>query len=197
MTVEDISLADCVGWSIDPVSGWLVHDSGEFFYVQGVRVRQTEAREVGAAGWDQPIVTQVGYDGGILGILRRRIDGVPHYLLEAKVEPGNYERVQLSPTLQATFSNLKRAHGGKMPRYAAYFLQPEAHEAEVLYSRWLSKDGGRLNWKRNLGMLVELPETAVLEIGATFRWFSLWQVKELMNEEACVNPHVRGIIAPL
>ena len=194
MVVDDIPLNETRGWTIDPVTGNVSHDSGEFFTVHGVRVTQSSDREV-SGGWDQPILTQVGYDGGLLGILRMRLEGVPHYLIEAKAEPGNYEKLQLSPTLQATFSNLKRAHEGRKPHFAEYFETPEQQGATVLYSQWLSEDGGRLHLKRNRGMLVEIPEATPLEIPSSFRWMSMWQIKECLNENAWVNPHIRGIIA--
>lgn len=197
MSVEDIPLTECAGWHRNPDNGWIEKDDGEFFYVQGVRIRQSADREVGAGGWDQPILTQVGYDGGIVGILRKRFDGVPHYLIDAKAEPGNYEVVQMSPTLQATFSNLKRAHGGRKPAFAEYFETPEEVGATVLFRQWLSEDGGRLHKKRNLGMLVEVPEDAEVEAGPTFLWMSLWQIKECLQENAWVNPHIRGVISPL
>lgn len=197
MRVEDIPLNDLRGWLQDPDSGNLRHDSNEFFIVHGVRVTESSGREVGQAGWDQPIFTQVGYDGGILGILRKRFGGIPHYLIEAKAEPGNYELVQMSPTLQATFSNLKRAHGGRRPRFAEFFQEPERSNGTVHYRQWLSEDGGRLNRKRNLGMLVEIPEGASVEAPPNFRWLSMYQIKELLKENAWVNPHIRGIIAHL
>lgn len=196
MIVEDIPLLETRGWTIDPGTGNVSHDSGEFFTVHGVRVTHSSEREV-ADGWDQPILTQVGYDGGLLGILRKRINGVPHYLIEAKAEPGNYEKLQLSPTLQATFSNLKRAHEGRKPRFAEFFETPEQQGGAVLYSQWLSEDGGRLHLKRNRGMIVEVGEEADLVIADSFRWMSMWQVKECLNEDAWVNPHIRGIIAHL
>ena len=197
MTLEDIPLDACAGWRLDPDTGWLRHESGEFFYVQGIRVGRTASREAGSEGWDQPIVTQVGFDGGILGLARKRISGVPHYLVEAKAEPGNYELVQMSPTLQATFSNLERAHLGRKPHFAEFFEEPEVNGATVLYRQWLSEDGGRLYRKRNLGMLVELPEEMALELPPSFIWLSMWQIKECLKENAWVNPHIRGIIAHL
>ena len=62
--------------------------------------------------WDQPFIKQIGYKGGIIGLVRALIDGVPHYLIDAKFEPGNYNDIQLSPSLQATYSNLNRVHLG-------------------------------------------------------------------------------------
>jgi dTDP-4-dehydro-6-deoxy-alpha-D-glucopyranose 2,3-dehydratase len=197
MTLEDIPLLECQRWTLDKETGFLGHDSGDFFYVQGLRVHLSNMREV-QSGWDQPMLTQVGFDGGILGLLRKRIRGVPMYLIEAKVEPGNYRLVQMSPTIQATFANLRRAHGGRAPHFADYFTDPAAHGAAVHFDQWLSEDGGRLTNKRNRGMLIEVPEDHDVTLPSeTFRWLSLWQIKECLHEDAWVNPHVRGIIAHL
>ncbi|MFT5725520.1 MAG: oxidase EvaA, partial [Bacteroidia bacterium] len=120
MKVEVIPLGQCKGWSLDASTGNLNHASKDFFSIQGVRV-ETSSREV-SSGWDQPILTQIGLDGGILGLMRKRFTGVPHYLCEAKMEPGNYNIVQISPTLQATFANINSVHGGRKPLFLKYFI---------------------------------------------------------------------------
>lgn len=196
MSAARIPLSECRDWALDPASGSLVHASGEFFRVDGIRTFASPTREV-EGGWDQPFLTQVGFDGGILGLLRQRIGGVPHYLVEAKAEPGNYRTVQITTTIQATFSNLKRAHGGKGTPYAALFTDPGAHGVTVLADQWMSEDGGRLFNKRNRTMLIELPEDAALElIAPRYRWVSLFQLKQLLLEQdAIVSPHIRGVLA--
>ena len=35
-----------------------------------------------------------------------------HFLIQAKIEPGNVNKVQLSPTIQATHSNFTKVHKG-------------------------------------------------------------------------------------
>ena len=196
MAVSDIPIGECREWSLDPATGFIRHSSGDFFYVQGLRVESGSGRERGS-GWDQPMLTQVGYDGGILGLLRQRMGGIPMYLVEAKAEPGNYRLIQMSPTVQATFANLRRSHGGRKPYFAEYFEEPGQHGATVHFDQWLSEDGGRLTNKRNRGMLVELPEGTVTNLPRNFLWMSLWQIKECLHEDAWVNPHIRGIIAHL
>ena len=55
------------------------------------------------------------------------IDGRLYFLMQAKVEPGNVNKYQISPTIQATKSNFTRAHGGKTPLFFDYFkLQVES-----------------------------------------------------------------------
>ena len=39
------------------------------------------------------------------------------FLLEAKIEPGDDSQLRLSPSFQATQSNMNRAHGGKLPKF--------------------------------------------------------------------------------
>lgn len=198
MVVKKIPLHECRQWRLNERTGCIEHESGEFFRVEGYRITGTKSREV-TSGWDQPFLTQEGYDGGILGLVRQRIKGIPHYLIEGKEEPGNYNLVQISPTVQATFSNLKRAHKGKSTNYADLFLNPDKYPVHIILDQWTSEDGGRLFNKRNRSMLIEFEEDERLElVSERFKWVSLYQIKKLIREQnAIVAPHMRGIIAGL
>ena len=55
---------------------------------------------------------------GILGIIK--ISKIIN-ILQAKVEPGNINKIQISPTVQATRSNYSRVHGGKTIPFLNYF----------------------------------------------------------------------------
>lgn len=180
------------GWTVDSVSGEIFHESGEFFRVIGVEISNS-TREV--SGWDQPLIWQ--REAGILGILRTQFRGVWHYLLHAKAEPGNTDLFQISPTLQATYSNLKTAHGGRVPLFSEFFAEDGAAPRRIVYKHWLAEDGGRFYLKSNLNMLVEVDEGDLPEFPDEYRWFTLSQVKELLHEDNYVNPHVRGILCHL
>jgi dTDP-4-dehydro-6-deoxy-alpha-D-glucopyranose 2,3-dehydratase len=193
--IKEIDINQMKEWNVDIESGNIYHDSNDFFLIRGLRV-EIETRE-SAGGWDQPIVEQIGYDGGLLGIIRKRFSGVPHYLCEAKIEPGNYGLVQLSPTLQATFSNLNKKHKGRGPYFAEYFDGTKTvPNSKILFDSWLAEDGGRFYKKRNRGMLVELPESYNLSLpNDNFCWLSLYQIKQMLKEDSWINPHIRGILA--
>ena len=193
MLVEEVGINDLDKWNIDGNSGNIRHESGGFFEVIGVKVSNTFDREVGKKGWTQPMIAK--NPGGILGILMKKINGVSHYLLQAKAEPGNIGKLQLSPTLQATTSNLLKAHGGSKPLFAEYFDEPK--NAKIIYAKWQSEDGGRFHLKSNYNMIVEIDEQTDLEIPDSFIWVTLFQIKQLMKIENFVGPHVRGIISYL
>ena len=191
MQVEVIPMQDVQRWSVDPATGAISHESGEFFQVIGIRVRHGEQRET--LEWCQPIIYQK--EMGILGIICKQIEGVRHYLLQAKAEPGNLHKLQISPTLQATVSNLKRAHGGSKPVFAEHFETPRP--GSVIYATYQTEDGGRLYLKTNLNMLVEVGEDELTTIPENFRWFTMYEIKQLLKCENTVNLHVRSIISPL
>jgi len=193
MIVEEIGINELDKWNVDPNSGNIKHQSGGFFEVIGVKASNTFDREVGKKGWTQPMIAK--NPGGILGIIMKRISGIPHYLLQAKAEPGNIGKLQLSPTLQATTSNLLKAHGGAKPLFAEYF--DDENNPKIIYAKWQSEDGGRFHLKSNYNMIVEVKEDVELKIPDSFIWVTLYQIKQLMQIENFVGPHVRGIISYL
>jgi len=190
MLVEEIPINDLDKWNVNDVSGDITHESGGFFEVIGVKVSNTFDREVGKKGWTQPMIAN--NPGGILGILMKKINDIPHYLLQAKAEPGNIGKLQLSPTLQATTSNLLKAHGGIRPLFAEYFDEPK--NAKIIYAKWQSEDGGRFHLKSNYNMIVEVDENEDIDIPDSFIWVTLFQIKQLLKIENFVGPHIRGII---
>ncbi|MFJ3880923.1 NDP-hexose 2,3-dehydratase family protein [Streptomyces sp. NPDC090077] len=185
--VDRIPFAELDGWSFDPVTGNLGHHSGKFFTVEGLRVDTT----VDGAGrqWHQPIIRQP--EVGILGILVKEFDGVPHYLLQAKMEPGNRNLLQLSPTVQATRSNYTKAHKGADVRYIEYFTQ--RGRGRVLADVLQSEHGSWFYRKSNRNMLVE----AVGEVPEhdDFRWLTLAQIGELLRQDNVVNMDTRTVLA--
>jgi oxidase EvaA len=193
MTVQEIGINDLDKWNVSSTTGNISHESQGFFEIIGVKVSNTFDREVGKKGWTQPMIAN--NPGGILGLLMKKFNGIPHYLVQAKAEPGNIGKLQLSPTLQATTSNLLKAHGGTKPLFAEYFDEDE--NPNIVYVKWQSEDGGRFHLKSNYNMIVEVNEDEELTIPDYFIWVTLFQIKQLLKIENFVGPHIRGIISYL
>lgn len=191
--IKTIPLSQCNNWKINK-KGEMIHNSGSFFKVEGVRIINSYKREINK-GWDQPIFTEPGYDGGILGLLKKNINNVPHYLINAKFEPGNYKFIQLSPTVQATFSNIKRSHGGRRVKFIEFFKNSKRNDCKIIFKQWVSEEGGRLKNKRNLAILVEYIGKDIIKIRQDYKWVTLNQIKELILENAIINPHLRTLVS--
>lgn len=186
--IKEIPFAELRQWHFDRKTGNLCHDSGKFFSIEGVRVMVDDGRR---KEWEQPIINQP--EVGILGIVVKEINGVLCFLLQAKIEPGNVNHVQLSPTLQATRSNYTQVHQGRKPRYLEYFqkAQPE----HILLDQLQSEQGARFLRKRNRNIIIwvedEMPEHE------DFCWLTLGQIKALMANDNIVNMDTRTVLSGL
>ncbi len=189
--VEEVGIKDLDKWQVHPETGNLHHDSGKFFSIIGLRVTGAKGREV--VSWTQPVIKQ--HECGTLGILRKKINGVMHYLLYAKFEPGSIINPQLSPTLQATFSNLQLAHGGKKPLFTEYF--EDNNKSKTIVSVIHVEDPSRFYLKTNRCIIVELPEEEELEVPEDFIWLTLPQIKKLLKVDHAVNALARAVLGSL
>ncbi|OKI94208.1 NDP-hexose 2,3-dehydratase [Streptomyces sp. CB02058] len=186
--VERIALDDLVRWRTDDATGNIVHESGRFFSLEGLAAEVPDG-EVPA--WTQPVIHQP--EIGILGILAKEFDGVLHFLMQAKNEPGNVHGVELSPTVQATRSNYTRVHRGNFVPYVEYFQQqdPKKVLADVLQS----EQGAWFFQKRNRNIIVETDEEVELRDG--FRWLTLGQIHRLLAGDAVINMDSRTVLSCL
>lgn len=191
LSVEFKPLTELDGWQEDAETGNVVHTSGRFFTLTGIHVRHRfRDQEI---EWDQPIIDQA--EIGILGILVKIIDGVLHFCLQAKEEPGNLHGVQLSPTVQATYSNYTQSHGGRRPLFVDRFLSPAPDK--ILYARLQSEDGGRFLYKSNRNMIVQVGNHDLNELPPDFIWLTLAQIAQLLHQDNLIHATTRSILCGL
>lgn len=192
-SAELIPLREVAGWH-QADNGNISHATGQFFRVEGVRVRSAPGvREV--AAWDQPIFTQS--EGGIFALLCRETPGRGvEFLLQAKADPGNIGYLQLCPTIQSTLENLRGLKGAKRP-VLAECLDP-SENIRVVYRSKHNEEGSRFWQKSNENMILFAVDTSRLAIDEqTYRWASLSQIKQMMLLDNVVGPYVRTVVAPL
>jgi dTDP-4-dehydro-6-deoxy-alpha-D-glucopyranose 2,3-dehydratase len=187
-----IGLDEVRGWLRDERGNWR-HQSGQFFGVEGVRVESGGLREV--AAWDQPIYTQP--EGGVLAMLARETlaKGI-EFMLQAKAEPGNIGVLQLCPTIQSTWSNIKRAHAGKRPPMVEVLTAKAG--IRIVYRAEHNEEGGRFWRKSNENVVVFLEDERVIETDmAMFYWASLSQIRQLALMDNVLSPFVKTILLPI
>lgn len=186
--VSEVPLNEMDNWYFEEATGNLRHKSGKFFSIEGVQV---ETNSGSVSEWSQPIINQP--EIGILGILAKKFDGILYFLLQAKMEPGNINKVQLSPTVQATRSNYSQIHKGKKTKYLEYFLY--RNKSKVLLDQLQSEQGGRFLKKRNRNIIVEVCDSEEVQIDENFCWLTLGQIKKLLQYDNVVNMDTRTVIS--
>lgn len=184
VNIKKIPFENLKSWHFDEKS--LRHTTGNFFSIDGINIKTNwgEVKE-----WDQPVINQpeIGY----LGFIVKEIKGVLHFLCQAKIEPGNVNFVQLSPTLQATRSNYSQVHKGKKPLYLEYFQKAKPNQ--ILLDQLQSEQGARFLRKRNRNIIIKIEGD--IPVHDNFIWLTLSQLKDLMKFDNLVNMDARTVIS--
>lgn len=182
--INECELSKSNFWFYDEYKSEVLNIKSSFFSIRGIRMFQN-----GEFICEQPIINQpeIGY----LGIICKEFDGILHFLMQAKIEPGNINCVQISPTIQATKSNFTRVHGGKLPSYFTYF--ENAKNYEIIYDQIQSEQAARFYKKRNRNIIIKVNDD--IEVKNNFKWMTLGQIKELMKMDNLVNMDTRTVIS--
>ena len=122
--IEKSALSAQNTWFYDEEAGCIRNQNNSFFRITGFETVRQDGQLL-----TQPIILQ--NEIGFLGIICREFDGIMHFLMHAKIEPGNVNKIQISPTIQATKSNFTQKHGGKKPPYLEYFTHAANYELVV------------------------------------------------------------------
>ncbi|GHU64204.1 dNDP-4-keto-6-deoxy-glucose-2,3- dehydratase [Clostridia bacterium] len=186
--IKLISSDACTDWHIDDADGILKRKAGGFFQISGI---QSESH-VGDISY-QPIILQ--YEIGFLGIICKKINGIIYFLMQAKIEPGNINCIQISPTIQATFSNFTQVHNGSAPKYLDLFIAAENHH--IIVDQIQSEQASRFLGKRNRNICILLDDDTDISISKNHIWMTLGQIKELMRYDNIVNMDTRTVLACL
>tara|TARA_B100001029_G_C15028631_1_gene435349 strand:+ start:429 stop:1136 length:708 start_codon:yes stop_codon:yes gene_type:complete len=184
-----INLNQCSDWYFDRNNN-LFHKSRQFFRVKGVETKGAAGREV--KSWTQPILTQK--HGGVLAFISRQTKKFgTQFLIDVKIEPGDDSILKISPSFQATQSNMNRAHGGKRPKF--YDIVMKNKGTELIYYTIHNEEGARFWKKSNWNVIVKLNNPYDKRIkGENYKWVSLKQIKKLALKNRYVNPFVKTIL---
>lgn len=185
VSIQQTNLEKDGFWYLDNESGFIRNRNNSFFKIAGIKGK------VNGRYIEQPIFLQeeIGY----LGILCKDFPDGVKYLMQAKIEPGNINCVQISPTIQATKSNFTQKHGGRKPLYLDYFIH--ASDYEIVADQIQSEQSSRFYGKRNRNMIIKVKDD--IEVYDRFKWMTLEEIKDLMKYRNLVNMDTRTVLSCL
>ena len=179
-------LSESTYWYYDKELGIITNKNNSFFSIKGIQKIKNDK-----VIYEQPIIIQ--NEIGFLGIICSIIQGKLHFLMQAKIEPGNINNIQISPTIQATKSNFTQKHGGKKPKYLEYFLNVKPED--IIVDQIQSEQSSRFFHKRNRNIIIMSKSDIPIE--NNFKWMTLGQIKRLMHFDNIVNMDTRTVISCL
>jgi len=186
--VQQVPLDEMERWALDSRGVRISHESGKFFHIEGIHVKTNFGK---VNEWDQPIINQP--EIGFLGFITRVFNGTRYFLIQAKMEPGNINTLQISPSLQATKSNFSQVHKGRRPTFLEFFNGEK--RVNVLVDYLQTEQGGRFFRKRNRNIVIEIDED--IDLPDEFCWLTLGELKSLLQENNILNMDTRSVLSTI
>ena len=185
VNIEKTSIEN-TDWYYNSKNGFIQNESQSFFHISGIIEKEGNVKIQ-----EQPIIVQS--EIGMLAMICKEINGILNFLIQAKIEPGNINVIQLSPTVQATKSNFSQKHGGNVPPYFDYFRLESNYQ--LIYDQLQSEQSSRFFKKRNRNMVILVEEE--IPVLSRYIWLTLGQIKKLMRLDNFVNADTRSVLSCL
>jgi oxidase EvaA len=185
LTTKIIPLKKLSDWNISEDS---IYSSDRYFSVIGVDVI-AGTREV--SKWTQPLIKDTNI--GLLGILIKKINGIIHVLVQAKVEPGHIDVLELCPTVSCSNINYIDKKESLKPEFYNFFKN--ASKENILYDTIQSEEGGRFFQLQNRNMIVTTNAKKIY-LPNNYMWMTVNQISKFMKY-SMFNIEARSLISSL
>ena len=160
------------------------HSDGKYFSIIAFRI-EADNREVPT--WTQPLIKP--HEKGIIAFIVKKINNVLHLLVQAKVEPGNFDVVEMAPTVQCLTGSYHDVPPNDRPPFLDYVLN--AKPEQIWYSALQSEEGGRFFREQNLNLIIEADELLDIQTPYGYIWMTINQIKEFIKYNNFVNVQAR------
>ncbi|MDG1476212.1 MAG: NDP-hexose 2,3-dehydratase family protein, partial [Vicingaceae bacterium] len=188
LDVKQIPLNSIADWKKDGEA--IYHEACKYFSVIAVRA-EIGNREVHS--WTQPLVKSA--QEGLIAFIIKKINGVYHFLVQAKLESGNFDIIELAPTVQCLTGNYRSGKNEYEVEFIDYVLNPEKNNATVLHSSFQSEEGGRFFKEQNKNMIIEVGDDFDVNVPDKYVWMTLHQIKTFIKFNNYLNIQSRSLLS--
>lgn len=115
-------------------------------------------------------------------------------LIQAKMEPGNFDVLEMAPTVQCITGSYRK------PEYEVPFLDlflNQNDNCKILYDALQSEEGGRFYHEENRYMVIDVQDMDIADLPNEYIWITLNQAKTFIKFNNYFNIELRSIIASI
>ena len=186
--VDRIPLGQVRNWVSDGYS--VHHESRKYFSVFAVDV-EIGNREV--PRWSQPMIKTA--QEGMIAFIAREIEGVLHFLVQAKIEAGHLDVVEMAPSVQCITGDYRDVPSEKRPPFLDYVLT--APPERIRYSALQSEEGGRFFREQNRNVIIEAGDEFPIDVPENYKWMTLNQLNTFIKFNNYVNIQARSLLSTI
>jgi oxidase EvaA len=185
LQITSKSIFEIRGWNV--TDSEIVEEQERFFKVIAARV-EISNREV--ASWTQPLVQPMQH--GLIAFVTKKIGGVHHFLVQAKLEPGNFDILEMAPTVQCITGSYKNSHDVPFLDYVMNIT-----EDRIQHDSLQSEEGGRFFREQNRSLIIEADSDFPETVPVNFKWISLAQLTIFLKFNNYLNIQSRSLLSTI
>ena len=183
LTSEIIPLSNMPSWEITDTS--IKSILGNYFSIDQFSI-YCDSREV--SHWDQPLITS--NEKGFVGLFCKITNGALELLLQARVEPGHFDKLELTTTLQIAIGEQESLSDSTM-----FMDLLKGDSVKTIIKGLSSEEGGRFNKDENEYCIVLIDEEPEIELPINYNWVSFSQLSELFLLNNFLTNELRSLLA--
>lgn len=115
--------------------------------------------------------------------------------MQAKLESGNFDIIELAPTVQCLTGNYRKGENEYEVKFIDYVLNPTLNNAVVHYSTHQSEEGGRFYKEQNKNMIIEVGDDFDVNVPDKYIWMTLNQIKTFIKFNNYLNIQSRSLLS--
>lgn len=185
--VDKIPLHMAKQWNVS--NNEISRSDGKFFKVIGVNVAISN-REV--VSWQQPMIQPA--QTGLCAFICKNINGIIHFVVQAKLECGNRDIIELAPTVQCLTGDYRAPDSQPVP-FLQYVL--DAPKERVLFDALQSEEGGRFYREQNRNAIVLADDKFPNQLPEQYIWMTLNQLCFFNRFNNYLNIQARSLMAAI
>jgi len=187
LEVTQILLKDVKNWHY--TENEIFHKRHRYFKVIAVNV-EIGNREI--VNWTQPMVEPA--QEGLCVFICKEINGILHFAVQTKLECGNFDIIELAPTIQTLTGNYREINEAPLP-FLDYALN--VAKKNIIYDSYQSEEGGRFYQEQNRNMIVFAGDEFPIALPDNFIWMTLNQMYTFLKFNNYLNIQARNLIASI
>jgi len=193
LNTQLMPLKDVEGWETTDMA--IQHKAGKYFKVIAAQV-SINNREVKT--WNQPLVQPM--QQGLTAFIVKKIGGTYHFLVQGKVELGNFDIVEMAPTVQCITDSYV---GINNQPYVNYVLSATPKTPDTIHQTpytlidtMQSEEGGRFYQEQNRNMIIMADDAFDIDnIPDNYMWITHEQLMLFMHFNNYLNIQARSLLS--
>ena len=185
LSVKRKSVFELKNWKVS--ENEIHHIYNQYFKIIAASV-EIGNREVNS--WTQPLFEPLQI--GMIAFIIKKINGVYHFLIQAKLESGNFDIIEMAPTVQCLTGSY--VFSSDLP-FLQDVMLPEKHK--VRYNCLQSEEGGRFFKEQNINIIVEVDDSFPIEVPDNYMWMTLNQLLTFLKFNNYLNIQSRSLLSAI